>query len=359
MSFLQETHTTPGDESAWLLEWQGGVYMSHLSSNSSGVAILLAPTFQPEIVGVHDVVPGRLLHLAVRLDGVAMHFINVYAPRRGVMQTRLFRQLSTLLSSIDPGDCVILGGDFNCTLEVEDRSGLQRDPASAKTLKELVGSFDLVDSWRNLHPDSSAFSRRSREGGSRIDRLYISRAYISRVSASSMRPVSCSDHHLVWMEFTPLHPRVGSGYWHFNNQLLEDSRFRDAFRAFWVTWRERRREFCSLRLWWDVGKAHIRFLCREYTRGSTKRRGSEIERLERALLDLESGSWSDRWRPTPMAGIPGEEGRTEESAASAVPRCVREVTDPNAARLGPWLTLLLLVGEVAGSSKAARGVTGC
>ncbi|XP_072896886.1 von Willebrand factor A domain-containing protein 7-like [Hemitrygon akajei] len=59
------------------------------------------------------------------------------------MQTRLFCQLSTLLSSIDPGDCVILGGDFNCTLEVEDRSGLQRDPASAKRLKELVGSFDL------------------------------------------------------------------------------------------------------------------------------------------------------------------------------------------------------------------------
>ncbi|XP_032895577.1 zinc finger protein 830 [Amblyraja radiata] len=205
-----ETHTTPGDKSTWLLEWGGEVFMSHLSSISSGVAILLAPNFRPEILKVQELVPGRLLHLAMRLDGVPLHFVNVYAPKLAVLQTRLFREVSTLLSSIDPGDCVILGGDFNCTLEEGDRSGLQRGQESVKKLKELVGSFDLVDTWRNLHPDSRAFSRRSEGGGSRIDRLCISRAYVSRVAAASMLPVPCSDHHLVWAEFNPLRMRGGS-----------------------------------------------------------------------------------------------------------------------------------------------------
>lgn len=164
VSFLQETHTTPGDEPTWLLEWGGEAFMSHLSSISSGVAILLAPNFRPEILKVQELVPGRLLHLAVRLDGVPLRFVNVYAPKPAVLQTRLFREVSTLLSSIDPGDCVILGGDFNCTLEEGDRSGIQRGQELMKKLKELVGSSDLVDTWRNLHPDSRAFSRRSKGG---------------------------------------------------------------------------------------------------------------------------------------------------------------------------------------------------
>ncbi|XP_032872034.1 probable G-protein coupled receptor 83 [Amblyraja radiata] len=56
---------------------------------------------QPEILKVQDIVPGRLLYLAVCLDGVPLHFINVYAPKIGAMQTRLTREVTTLLNTID------------------------------------------------------------------------------------------------------------------------------------------------------------------------------------------------------------------------------------------------------------------
>ncbi|XP_067877586.1 uncharacterized protein [Heterodontus francisci] len=262
--------------------------MSHLSPISSGVAILLAPTFQPEILGVKELVPGHLLHLAVLLGSVPLHFVNVYAPRPGALQARFFEEVSALLSSIDSGECIILGGDFNCTLELGDRSGPQRGQASVEKLRGLISSLNLVDVWRNLHPDSSAFTWRSGGGGSRIDRLYFSQAYVSRVSAASMRLVPCSDQRLVWAEFTPLRTRAGSAYWHFNKRLLEDVRFWDSFCRFWADWRRKRGAFPSLRLWWDVGKTHIRIFCQEYAKGSTKRRKAEIACLEREVLDLES-----------------------------------------------------------------------
>lgn len=110
MCFLQETHTVVKDEPTWRLEWEGEVYMSHLSSNSSGVAILLAQNFLPNIIKVQEVVPGRLLHLAVSLDGMPLHFINVYAPSSGTMQAGLIQEVNALLSTIDRGECVFLGG---------------------------------------------------------------------------------------------------------------------------------------------------------------------------------------------------------------------------------------------------------
>ena len=274
--------------------------MSHLSSNSSGVAFLLAPNFLPSILKVQEVVPGRLLHLAVSLDGMPLHFINVYAPSSGTMQAGLLREVNALLGTIDRGECVFLGGDFNCTLEVRDRSGTQCAPAVAKKLRGLIDSFELVDVWRDLHPDSTAFSRRSEGGGSRIDRFYISRAFVSRVSAASMQLVPYSDHCLVRVDFNPACARAGSAYWHFNNRLLEDRCFRESFTRFWVKWRERQRCFSSLRQWWDVGKAHIRLFCKEYTWGSTGRRDSAVEKLEREIQDAESrlgqfGEDSSEW----------------------------------------------------------------
>jgi hypothetical protein len=37
--FLQETHSSPGDEEQWMKEWDGDLIFSHGSSNSKGVII--------------------------------------------------------------------------------------------------------------------------------------------------------------------------------------------------------------------------------------------------------------------------------------------------------------------------------
>ncbi|CAM2115993.1 unnamed protein product [Caretta caretta] len=69
--------------------------------------------------------------------------------------------------------------------------------------------------------------------------------------------------------------------------LLEDEGFVTSFREFWLAWREQRRAFPSARRWWDLGKVRTMFFCRDYTRGTSRRRNAAIEQLEREVLEME------------------------------------------------------------------------
>ncbi|CAM2118872.1 unnamed protein product [Caretta caretta] len=53
----------------------------------------------------------------------------------------------------DPHECLVLGGDFNITLEERDRLGTEQSPAAADVLLEIVEHHSLVDVWRDHHPD--------------------------------------------------------------------------------------------------------------------------------------------------------------------------------------------------------------
>ncbi|CAM5083012.1 unnamed protein product [Natator depressus] len=77
--FLQETHTDPTTEDSLRLECGDRVYFSHSTIRQAGVATLFSPDLRPEVLGVAEAVPGRLLHLWVRIEGLVVSLINVYA----------------------------------------------------------------------------------------------------------------------------------------------------------------------------------------------------------------------------------------------------------------------------------------
>ncbi|CAM2111941.1 unnamed protein product [Caretta caretta] len=96
-----------------------------------------------------------------------------------------------------------------------------------------------------------------------------------------------SDHHLVTVTVSLRAERPGPAYWHFNNSLLEDESFVTSFREFWLAWREKWRAFPSVRRWWDLGKVRAKLFCRDYTRGTSRRRNAAIEQLEWEVLEME------------------------------------------------------------------------
>ncbi|CAM4599594.1 unnamed protein product [Lepidochelys olivacea] len=272
-----ETHTDPAAEASWRLEWGDRVYFSHLTIRTAGVATLFSPDLQPEVLGVAEAVPGRLLHLRVRLEGLVVNLVNIYAPTSGPERLRFFQRASAFLGTLDPHECLVLGGDFNTTLEERDRSGTEQCPAAADVLREIVDHHSLVDVWRDHHPDdTSTFTfvrveaRRARH--SRLDRIYLSRFHLSQAHSSSIRPAPFSDHHLATVTVSLCAEKPGPAYWHFNNSLLEDVGFVASFREFWLAWRGQRRAFPSARRWWNLGKVRARLFCRDYTRGASRRR---------------------------------------------------------------------------------------
>ncbi|CAM2107520.1 unnamed protein product [Caretta caretta] len=103
---------------------------------SSGLVV--GDGWQPEVLGVAEAVPGRLLHLRVHMEGLVVNLINVYAPTLGLEQLRFYQQASTFLGSLDLRECLVLGGDFNATLKERDCSGTEQSPAAVDVLREIV-----------------------------------------------------------------------------------------------------------------------------------------------------------------------------------------------------------------------------
>ena len=105
--------------------------------------------------------------------------------------------------------------------------------------------------------------------------------------SSHIYPVGFTDHHLVTFDFHVAQPTKRSSHWHFNVKLLQDTVFCHRFEVFWGVWRGKKGEFSCLSQWWEVGKAHIRLLCQQYTSHSTTRIKLAIEQLEGQIRQLE------------------------------------------------------------------------
>ncbi|CAM2111939.1 unnamed protein product [Caretta caretta] len=207
----------------------------------AGVATLFSSDLWPEVLGVAEAMPGRLLHLRVRMEGLMVNLVNVYAPTSCPEWLQFYQRASAFLSTLDSHECLVLGGDFNNTLEEQDRLGTEQSPAAADTLREIVEHHSLVDVWRDHHPDdTSTFAfvwvEAHRSSHSWLDRIYLSCFHLSRAHSSSIWLAPFSDHHLATMTVSLCVERPGPAYWHFNNSLLEDEGFVTSFWECWLAW---------------------------------------------------------------------------------------------------------------------------
>ncbi|CAM2099523.1 unnamed protein product [Caretta caretta] len=280
--FLQETHTDLTAEARWRLEWGDGVYFSHFTTWQAGVATLFSPNLRPEVLVVTEAMLGHLLHLRVRMEGLVVNLVNIYALQMSSRRPQYYQRVSDFLGTLDSHKCLVLGGDFNITLEERDRSGAEPRPDAANILRGIVEHHSLVDVWCDHHPDdTSTFTfvrvEAHQSHHSWLDHIYLSRFHLSQAHSSAIRLAPFSDHHLVTVTVSLRAERPGLAYWHFNNSLLEDKSFVTSFREFWLAWREQWRAFPSVRRWWDLGKVRAKLFCRDYTRGTSRRRNAAIE----------------------------------------------------------------------------------
>ncbi|CAM2110700.1 unnamed protein product [Caretta caretta] len=172
--------------------WNGGdrVYFSHLTVRTAGVATLFSPDLRPKVLGVAKAVSGHLLHLQVCMEGLVVNLINIYALISGPERLRFYQQASAFLSTLDPRKCLILGRDFNTTLEEWDHLGTEQCPATAGVLREIVDHHSLVDIWRDQHPDNiSKFTfvrvEAHQSHHSQLDHIYLSRFHLSWAHSSA------------------------------------------------------------------------------------------------------------------------------------------------------------------------------
>ena len=161
--FLQETHSTKEVEIQWRNEWGAKIYMSHGSSNSRGVAVLMKKgvgvTVHSEIIDPQ----GRFIVLKVEFNDNIYVLINVYAPNKDKDIVTFLEALRTTLQTenLDAEENLIVGGDFNCPINpILDKKGGSLLPRKSvvASISCFQENLDLVDIWRIKNPVTRSFT---------------------------------------------------------------------------------------------------------------------------------------------------------------------------------------------------------
>lgn len=284
--FLQETHSSVSNEVDWGLWWEGERVLSHGTNLSAGVAVLFSPALKVKILRKTEIEPGRLVAVRAEISNLFFLFVNIYAPNSGTDRLQLFVKLEQFLKQQRDGDFIILGGDWNCTLDfTRDRNGEEPHIQSASRLASVMKNIGVSDMWRENNPLTKQYTwvkiNNGRVSGARLDRIYVSQNVKNRVVHTAIIPTSLSDHKFITVECTLVNRIHKSYYWHFNNKLLEDKHFCENFKCFWETWKKEKCLYESAIQWWEIGKMHIRTFCQQYATHSSSVLKKTLESLEK------------------------------------------------------------------------------
>ena len=114
---LQETFSEPKDEAIWRNEWGGDVFFSHGTNHSKGVCILMNPLVATTVENTYKDIDGRIIAIDVVCNEVSFSICNVYAPTSPQLQGKFLQILNEFLTSNLNITQLIVGGDWNVTLE--------------------------------------------------------------------------------------------------------------------------------------------------------------------------------------------------------------------------------------------------
>ena len=226
VTFFQEVKLKHEDLPFLKLKWGSNhVFLSSTNRPSRGVITLLHPSLNPDIIQT-DICPrGQFIIITFRTSGTIFTVANVYGdPDTDLAaldtMNRIQNILRDLKMSYNPK--IILGGDFNTTLEERDSTGPQPKPRAANSLLQTITTLDLYDVSALLShmPRHTYYQHNHEHTHSRLDRFYIPEE-ITQTSRFQLLS-RLTDHHPILLDFDPI-PRNSS--WRFRDTLLDDQTF--------------------------------------------------------------------------------------------------------------------------------------
>ena len=229
--FLQETYSKPNDEKIWRSEWGGDIFFSHGSTHSKGVCILINPSLslKSPIEKSSKVQEGRIVSINLTLETVIISLCNVYAPNDSQQQQAFLHNLNEYLMYNTNIENLIIGGDWNVTLQSLDKKGGTPWKASAyrDSLISMMEELELIDVFRKQYSSKLCFSYESKalKVSSRIDFFLVARPLTNWVLNIETKASNAPDHKAIKLTLKLLEEKRGPGLWKFNNSLVEDEEY--------------------------------------------------------------------------------------------------------------------------------------
>ena len=171
--FLQETYSQETDERTWNSEWGEKIFYTHGTTHSRGACILIKPGTQFEIENVYSNQEGRIVLVNLIIKGQKLSLCNVYAPTQNENQTEFLKDLNQVLMCRANVNSLVVGGDWNVTLQKVDKHGKNtwKPTQYRNEILSIMEELDLLDIARELHPQKNIYTYESKQysSKSRID----------------------------------------------------------------------------------------------------------------------------------------------------------------------------------------------
>ncbi len=223
--FLQETFLKNELNKMEMTGWDGKMYNSlSNSTHSKGVAILLHNSLEYKIKNIHRKDDGRVLIINGEIEGNETTLCSVYAPTQTKQRLEFFKNARNwILRHSDNENNIIMGGDFNCGLNENDRTNVRHSDNTRKDFRKLINDIELTDAWyaKNDIPQYT-FEDPVSKSKSRLDYIFISAENFHKVKQIKLKYAPTNDRHLaVCMTINLKQNKRGPGYWKMNAKLLD------------------------------------------------------------------------------------------------------------------------------------------
>jgi hypothetical protein len=230
VALLQETMVI--DDSYVKMAWRGHSVVTPGTGNSKGcITLLNSDTIIENVTHLGD--RGHYFTYKHNMEEPIVIF-NIYAPNGfNAEKTDFFANIFDIVSNLDCD--VIMGGDFNVTLDESDRLNRGATPGElelARYIKESANNFNLEDVWHLR----SGFTWRKRKQMSKLDRIFTRLSNYDLSNLNTEWTFTTSDHAAVITEFVhKVKTKHRSAHTKLENDIVKNVDFLNELRQYVVS----------------------------------------------------------------------------------------------------------------------------
>ena len=227
--FLQETHIKETSENFIRSAWGYNAWVAGCDTNKNGVAILFNNNFDYKVHNVRRDKNGQYIVMDIELLEKRLTLVNLYGPSSGDLPM-FFDKIREEVEEIG-NHYVILGGDWNVVLDMKtdarNYKSVSNHPRSRENIRNLIDKLELVDVWRDIHPEKRKYTWRrfNTMKQARLDYFLISEELLGIINGAKIETGYRSDHSLISVDLKKDKTVKRKPFWKFNNSLLRDQHY--------------------------------------------------------------------------------------------------------------------------------------
>lgn len=211
---------------------------SGLSTSSTGILFIISDIAgTPQEINFTEIEKGRSGVLYLRYGSQILNIVNVYMPNHKTQQKEALINLRQKLEGIRniTDTELLIVGDWNFVEDRTDQSPQHNDDHGVTSkMTKLKTRFDLIDGWREAHPEARSFTWEGTTGNnrkkifSRIDQVYVSRMTWGISNKYKIINCNVSDHDGVSVNIRDASaPDTGKGEPKLNLNIMNHLMFRE------------------------------------------------------------------------------------------------------------------------------------